>query len=779
MTTIVTIRCRRRLEIQGQVQGVGFRPCIVRMARELGLAGFVTNDTRGVVIEIEGPLNAVERFTTALPASLPPLASIAHMRATACETLGECGFAVRASRTVGERRAGVTPDTATCADCLREIHDPSDRRYHYALTNCTNCGPRYSIIRAIPYDRPATTMAAFDLCPACAREYGDIADRRYHAQPVACPRCGPRLRLVNAGQVAWSGDPIATAAALLHAGRVIAIKGLGGFHIACDANNAAAVATLRERKLRDGKPLAVMVADIDVAERLCALSPADKAALISGAAPIVLARRLPEAEVADNVAPGCADLGIMLPYTPLHHLLMREAPPALVMTSGNLAGQPLTYCDGAALRELADVADAFLLHDRDIFRPIDDSVVFTVGGRTVPVRRARGYVPRAIELPAPDGKHAPIRILAMGGELKSTVCLLADRRAIVSEHLGDLSTPQAYRHFVESIPRLSALYDFEADVVAHDMHPDYQSTHYAAGLDRPLVAVQHHHAHIASVMAEANEPGPLIGIACDGTGFGPDGAVWGCEVLRCEGGNFERLGHMEYFPLVGGDAAAIETWRPAAALLAQVYGGRWREWIGDSLPKVAARVELAAGRGVKNFEVQRRARLHAPPTSSLGRVFDAAAFLLGLCDRNRHEAQAAMALEAAAGAWCMPVEALPFFAAPGRDGIRLSLAPAFAALCEGVEAGAAAPMLAAQFHETVARALAKAGAMAAASAGVKTVALSGGCFLNRILLARLTALLEAEGLRVLSNHEVPPGDGGISLGQAYVAMWASDRATHA
>jgi hydrogenase maturation protein HypF len=518
---------------------------------------------------------------------------------------------------------------------------------------------------------------------------------------------------------------------------------------------------LRARKLRDGKPLAMMVADLAAARRLCVLTPADEDALTSAAAPIVLARQAPGHGIAPAVAPGCCDFGVMLPYTPLHHLLFAEGLGPLVMTSANLAGQPLTYRDEDALAELGDVADAFLLHDREIFRPIDDSVVFTFRDEVVPLRRARGYAPRPIRLPALGGSRpangASPRILAVGGELKSTVCLLSGHEATLSEHLGDLTRPETFRHFVRAVDRLEDLCAFAPDVVACDLHPRYLATEYARGLGQPLVAVQHHHAHIASVTAEWGEVGPVVGLACDGTGYGPDRAVWGCEVLLCERGDFERLGHQEYFPLVGGDRAALETWRPAAALLRAAATGTWQE----AVPADERRV----------FEQQLTSGVNTPPTSSLGRVFDAVSFLLDLCAYNRHEAEAAMALEAAAATEPLAVAPYTFDVSETDAGLQLSLLPAIRELIAARRRGDRTAEIAARFHETVAQMLATAADRACDQHGVGKVALSGGCFANRRLLARLVDLLESAGRQVLYHRRVPPGDGGLALGQAYVAAW--------
>jgi hydrogenase maturation protein HypF len=761
---------RRRLDLRGQVQGVGFRPFVYRLAVEHALAGHVANNTNGAVIEIEGPADRVAAFEHDLVHRLPPLARIAEMQTADLAASGEQGFHIRHSQADADRRPDVTPDAATCADCLAELLDPRDRRAGYPFINCTNCGPRYSIIRTVPYDRPATTMAVFEMCGPCAREYGDPLDRRFHAQPNACAVCGPRLRLcrlVGTETQPIPGDAVARTAALLRDGSIVAIKGIGGYHLVCRADRQEVVERLRERKLRDGKPLAVMVPNVDAARRMCRLSPADVTALASPAAPIVLAPQAAEHGLAPAVAPGCATFGVMLPYAPLHHLLFAAGLGPLVMTSANLAGQPLTYRDEDALAELGTVADAFLMHDREIFRPIDDSVVFTFAERTIPVRRARGYAPQPLRPAAfaAGGALATVRdrrILAVGAELKSTVCLLGEGQAILSEHLGDLTHPETYRHFVRAIDRLRELFDFTPDVVVHDEHPAYLSTHYAQGMNVPAIAVQHHHAHIAAVMAEHDTPGPVIGLSCDGTGYGTDGAVWGGEVLYCHRGAFERVDHLEYFPLLGGDAAAIETWRPAAALLVQAFGDAWlQHWPADADPPPTPHL----------IEQQLRAGLNAPPTSSLGRVFDAASFLLGLCQRNRHEAEAAMTLEAAADEHIGPAAPYPC-ATPSADGqTRLSPSAIIRALVLAREAGESATLNAARFHETIARLFADAAQRAARQRHVRTFALSGGCFANRRLLARIVEILAANGGDVLYHQQVPSGDGGLALGQAWIAAW--------
>jgi hydrogenase maturation protein HypF len=765
MAELSATRVRRRLDVRGQVQGVGFRPYVYRIARDLGLAGSVANDGHGARIEVEGPPPLLEAFEGRLEAELPPLARISGLDRTELPPDGSSEFRIVASETADGRKPEVTPDAALCVDCLRELFDPTDRRYRYPFITCTNCGPRYSIVRAVPYDRPLTTMAEFELCGPCRREYEDPGDRRFHAQPLACPDCGPRLELRRVDGSALGGDPIVETARLLRRGRVVAIKGVGGYHLACRADREDAVVRLRTRKRRDGKPFALMVADLEDARRIVELSEADEQVLVSAAAPIVLAPKLDANGIAASVAPGCRDYGVMLPYAPLHWLLFAEGLGPLVMTSANRSGRPLTYLDEAAFRELAGVADAFLVHDRRIERPVDDSVVFTFRDAVLPARRARGYAPRPLRLPRGDGAEplpwiGPERILAMGGELKSAVCLLADGEAILGEHLGDLMQPEAYRHYVGAVGRLKELFGFEAGIVAHDLHPDYAATRHARRMEVPALAFQHHHAHAASLMAEWGEPGPWIALACDGTGYGTDGAIWGGEVLLARLDGFERLGHLEYFPLVGGDAAAMETWRPAAALLRQARGSGWRE----SCAGLFKRQEPA---DLERFERQAASGMNAPPTSSLGRAFDAAAYILGLCERNRHEAEAAMALEAAAGT--APAEPLPWAVTDSEGTLVLSLAPALAAMDELRQGGHPVEVLAARFHETVARMLAEAASRAAEATGIRTVGLTGGCFQNRRLLGRTVELLEVLGFEVRVHRRVPPGDGGLALGQAVLA----------
>ena len=769
---------RRRLLVRGQVQGVGFRPYVYRLAAEAGLRGFVANNRSGAVLEVEGSRTAVDDFERSLVRCLPPLARVDGIEHTSLPTRGESQFRIETSCKSADDRPDVTPDAATCCDCLNELFDPGDRRWRYAFINCTNCGPRYSIICEAPYDRPATTMAEFAMCPVCLREYGDPTNRRFHAQPNACPVCGPRLALWRKttaddgggitsrreGYQLVKGDAVRIAGRILADDGIVAIKGIGGYHLACRADREAAVARLREGKLRDGKPLAVMVPDLAAARRICWLTETDEQTLRSAAAPIVLVPQRDDASVAPSVAPRTSDFGVMLPYAPMHHLLFGEGLGPLVMTSGNLAGRPLEYEDDAAFAALGDVADAFLIHNRRIFRPIDDSVAVTFRGGLVPIRRARGYAPQALRLSLPGADAGGRRILAVGGELKATACLLVRGQAILSEHLGDLTHPDTYRNYVRAVERLKGLNAFDPEIVAHDLHPQYLSTRYALGLGIAAVAVQHHHAHIASVMAEHNEPGPIIGLVCDGTGYGTDGAVWGCELLLCNRGGFERLGHLEYFPLVGGDLAAVETWRPAVALLRRAFDTSWRE---------ALRACVPAGQSSESprvFDTQATRGVNTPPTSSLGRLFDGVSYLLGLCHRNRHEAEAAMALEEAAGR--KAAEPFAYEVGMVRGGrIRMSMDAAVREVVLGRRRGERVGRLAGRFHETVVCMLADAAVRACRQRGVTSVALSGGCFANRRLLGGIVDRLERESLRVLYHGKVPCGDGGLSLGQAVVAAW--------
>jgi len=717
----------------------------------------VGNDAHGAFIEIEGPADRVERFIARLQQELPPLARIAELSSEDLPATGERGFRIEGSHAAGRQDAQITPDTATCDDCRREMLDPANRRYRYPFINCTNCGPRYSIIRAVPYDRPNTTMAAFTMCAACQREYDDPGDRRFHAQPNACPECGPRIWVVDTAAKPIAGDPLTACAALLARGQIVAVKGLGGFHLACRADDDEAVMRLRRRKARESKPLALMVPTIEAAQAIGQIDDDVTAVLTDPARPIVLAPKREDADVSSNVAPGTDTIGIMLPYTPLHALLLAETNLPLVMTSGNPTDEPLCSDNDEAIERLADIADAFCLHDRDIERRIDDSVVLAAGARTVPLRRARGYVPSTIAVPM----SACRPVLAVGGELKSVVCILNGSDAVLSEHLGELPNAAAYRNFIATVEQFKRLLRVEPELIAHDMHPDYAATRHALTLPGEHVAIQHHHAHTVACMADNSLTGRVIGIACDGTGYGTDGTVWGCEILIGDEAEFHRAAHLRPFPLPGGDAAAKQTWRPAVALLHQAFGDRWMDEAGSA----ADRIDAEALRLV-NSQLAHPERLRQ--ASSLGRLFDAAAFLLGLCDLNRHEAEAAMALEAAARR-CAEAEPLPYEIADADGVVTLDPAAMIRRIVVDHAAGRRADELARAFHDTLAAALADAAVRVAEASGVGRMVLSGGCFANRVLLAGLTARLQGAGLDAFSHRRVPPGDGGLALGQAVAA----------
>jgi hydrogenase maturation protein HypF len=733
------VRVRTEVRVEGTVQGVGFRPFVHGLATGLGLAGLVGNDARGVFIEIEGDAATVERFLSGLREP-PPLAVVERISTRSLAPDGRPGFAIVGSDASGPRGALVSADSATCGDCLRELRDPADRRFGYPFVNCTNCGPRFTIVTGVPYDRPNTTMAGFAMCARCAAEYRDPADRRFHAQPVCCPDCGPRMALRDAEGRVLPGEPVEAARALLRGGAILAVKGLGGYHLAAAAGDESAVAALRARKHREEKPFAVMVADLPTARLLGEVGPEEEALLAGVRRPIVLLRRLAEAPLAAAVAPGNRSIGVMLPYTPLHHLLVTEP---LVMTSGNLSDEPIAYRDADAFERLAPVADAFLTHDRPIHVRTDDSVTRIFHGRELPVRRSRGYVPTPLPLPV-----AGPPVLACGAELKNTFCLARGGRAFVSHHIGDLENYETLRAFREGVEHFSRIFDIRPSLIAHDLHPEYLSTKYALERDLPLTGVQHHHAHIASCLADNGRTGPVIGVAFDGTGYGTDGTLWGGEFLVADLTGFERAGHLLPVPLPGGAAAIREPWRMAAA-----YG-------------VPADLEVARRNAARWDAVVAMGRrgVGSPPTSSAGRLFDAVAAVLGVRDRVDYEGQAAIELEQRAdpretGAFPVRLTDETPFTVRGADLVAAVVA----------ERHAGVPVVAARFHNAVAGLVVAGAARVRETTGLATVALSGGVFQNLLLLDRAVAGLRDEGFEVLVHHRVPPNDGGISLGQAAVA----------
>jgi hydrogenase maturation protein HypF len=738
-------RARRGIRVRGTVQGVGFRPAVYRLASELALGGWVRNDSEGVWIEVEGGPDVLARFVERLAGELPPLGRISELTMVDLTPSGQADFRVVSSTAQETVRAIVPADAAICADCLRELFDPHDRRHRYPFINCTGCGPRYTIVRDVPYDRVRTTMRAFTLCGPCRAEYEDPTDRRFHAEPNACPGCGPRLRLLRGGAAAAGEDALRGAASELAAGRIVAVKGIGGFHLAVSATDGEAVARLRARKRRPDKPLALMVRSLAEAEEIVLLSDAARAALISPARPIVLCPARPGTAIAGGVAPGLGELGIMLAYAPLHHLLLADGPTVLVMTSGNRSEEPIARDDDDARARLGEIADAFLVHDREIHTRADDSVVRSVAGGVQPVRRSRGFVPEPIAL----GCSAP-PICAVGAELKNTVCLTRGDQAYLSPHVGDLENAEAYGFFVEVIDKLGRLLGVTPAIVAHDLHPDYLSTRWALRAARPREPVQHHHAHIASCLVDNGRVGPVLGVAFDGTGCGPAGDVWGGEILHADLTGFTRLGHLRPIALVGGEAAIREPWRLAAAALLDA------ELSLESLSRVdPARLRAIAG-------LYRR----APRATGAGRWFDAVAALCGVRDVISYEGQAAVELEALAA----PGETGSYpFAIDGAQPEIYDLRPTVRAIVADLRRGVPSSIVAARFHRTLAQVVAGAARSGRARRGGATVALSGGCFQNKILTESVKDLLEADGFEVLVHRRVPPNDGGVALGQAAVA----------
>ncbi len=744
----------RRIEVLGTVQGVGFRPWVYRLARARRLAGRVRNDARGVTIEAFGAEDDLDAFVRALTTEAPPAARVRAVTARPIAPEGAASFVIEESAAGGERRVSIPPDLATCPACLREVLDPADRRHLYPFTNCTDCGPRFTIARDVPYDRPATTMSGFVLCPECRREYETPGDRRFHAQPNACPACGPRLRLVLPGGMPADGEPLAAAAGALALGLVVAVKGLGGFHLACDATSPVAVARLRLRKHRDEKPLAVMVADLEAAREIAEVGPGEAALLTGVERPIVVLRRRAESKVALEVAPQSPLLGVMLAYSPLHLLLLREAGRPLVMTSGNRADEPMAFRDEDALLRLGAIADLFLLHDREIAARCDDSVARVVAGAPSLLRRSRGYVPRPIPLARPLARP----VLAVGGHLKNAFCLGVGDQAYLGPHVGDLDTEEAVRAFPEAVDRLLRFVGVAPEIVAHDLHPDYVTTAYAEGRKEPRIGVQHHHAHVASALAEHGMEGPVIGVAYDGTGFGTDGTAWGGEVLWATAAGFERLATLRPLPLAGGEAAIRQVWRLAAALVEDALGDLSTV---EDLPLFAG--VAARERGVVRQLLH--GRLNAPLAHGAGRYFDAVGSLVLGRPRAAFEGQVALALDAAAAR--APHAPYPYAVDRGKRPWEVDLRPMTRSIVEDLRESRAPGAIAASFHETLAAATAEVVLHAARERGPAPVVLTGGCFANDLLAERTRARLA--DLAVCLHREVPPGDGGLALGQLLVA----------
>jgi hydrogenase maturation protein HypF len=736
---------RLRISLHGAVQGVGFRPFVYRLATEMALTGWVLNSSAGLVVEVEGAPDQLKIFEQRIESERPKAAVVTVRESAWLAPEGFLGFEILASDTDSGKSVNVLPDLATCPDCREELFDPANRRFEYPFTNCTNCGPRYTIVVDIPYDRPNTTMREFVLCPTCRDEYENPTNRRFHAQPNACPLCGPKL-----------DGTIEDAAEALLQGEIVALKGIGGFQLLVDARQPDAVARLRERKHREEKPFALMMPSLEVARQYCEISPAEVQLLESQAAPIVLLQPKKDTDIACNVAHCSPYLGVMLPYSPLHHLLMQECRFPVIATSGNRSDEPIAISNQEATVRLKDIADHFLMHNRPIVRPCDDSVVRLTRGRVGILRRARGYAPLGIRLP----KSLP-RVLALGGHLKNTVAIAVGQDVFVSQHIGDLDTLEARGAFERAITDLCRLYNFKPEAVACDLHPDYASTQWAERSGLPLIRVQHHQAHVAACAAENNLEGPYLGVAWDGTGYGLDGAIWGGEFFRVEGNEYQRVAHLRAFGLPGGDTAVREGWRSAASLMFEVFGPELPEpelglpHVSPPFREMGIRTPEAGKQRLAHAQVRDMLKhgINVVPTTSVGRLFDAVASITGVAEQNRFEGQAAMLLENEIGD-LHTEEAYPL---SGGD---------WGALIEALTADrrkhVAGPLMAARFHNALVAWLVE----VASGSGMRRVVLSGGVFQNRYLTERAAITLEARGFEVFTHHQVPPNDGGIALGQA-------------
>jgi hydrogenase maturation protein HypF len=733
---------RIRIVIRGVVQGVGFRPFVYRLATELGLTGWVTNSTEGVYLEAEGSKDSLDQFVLRVNQERPRHASIQSLEYSFIDVSGSADFEIRPSEEVGTKRTLVMPDIATCVDCMRDIFDPSNRRYRYPFTNCTNCGPRFTIVEKLPYDRANTIMSRFSMCRLCRSEYEDPIDRRFHAQPNACPDCGPQLEIWDAAGVAiaYREEAIHRAIDALKNGMIVAVKGLGGFHLMVDAINDDAVGRLRRLKHREEKPFAMMAPSLDAVRDICRLSALEERALTAPESPIVILARRLEGCIARSVAPNNPHLGVMLPYTPLHHILLEEMHGPVVATSGNRADEPIAIEEHDALRRLAGIADLFLVHNRPIRRHVDDSIVRVLLGREQVLRRARGYAPLPILI------NDPVRpTLAVGGHLKNTVALAFDRSVFISQHIGDLETSEAFSAFRQVIDDFQNVYEIHPQLITADMHPDYASTKYAADVAGacliPHECVQHHWAHVLSCMAENGVRSPALGVAWDGTGYGPDGTIWGGEFLLASDYRFTRVAHFRTFPLPGGDAAIKKPRQTAVGLLYEMFGAD--AFTGDDPPLLRQMLE-------KQFR--------SPRTSSVGRLFDAVASLIGLRHRVSFEGQAAMELEFAAAADV--TECYDYIVHSGEPFV-IDWEPMIRQILDEVRSRAQIGMIAAKFHNTLAEIIVD----IAGLVGQPRVLLTGGCFQNRRLTERTVAALSAAGFRAYWHQRVPPNDGGIALGQ--------------
>ncbi|MBA7505157.1 Carbamoyltransferase HypF [subsurface metagenome] len=768
------------ISVFGVVQGVGFRPFVYGLATKHNLKGWVCNTSEDVKIEIAGEAEAIEQFKLELQTKAPPLARIESIAISYHSPIGYKSFEIRSSIAEEGKYQLISPDIATCQACLSELLDPDNRRYRYPFTNCTNCGPRFTIIEDMPYDRPKTTMRYFQMCHQCQEEYDNPLDRRFHAQPNACSKCGPKVELVDAqGKPVASPDTIATASQFLKEGKIVAIKGLGGFLLACDASNETAVKTLRERKKRWFKPLAIMVTNMEEVKRHCYVSPEEEKLLTSPQSPIVLMKWKDESSVSREIAPNLAYLGIMLPYTPLHHILLRDTQLPLVMTSGNLSEEPIAKDNDEALRRLKGIADYFLIHNRDIYSRYDDSVAIVERGTNQLVRRARSYAPYPITLP-----FKTKQVLGCGAEMKNTFCLTRDNYAFLSQHIGDMENMETLEHFGNTISLYKRLFRIEPEIVAHDLHPDYLATKYAQELSKSgpkLIPVQHHHAHIASCMADNGLQSAVIGVAFDGTGMGADEHIWGGEFLVADCKSFSRLGHLEYLPLPGGDAAIKRPYRTAIGYILSLLGE-------DALRRLTFTEQVSEGEAeIIKRQIERG--LNSPLTSSMGRLFDAVSALIGIRGKIDYEGQAAVELEMAAyachceerdssltlgtsSAISNDNESYPYSITKDRGMRVITLRDLLQAIVEDLKQGSSKARISVKFHNTVAQMTNEMCQLIADETGINQVALSGGVFQNRLLLNKTASLLEKSSFQVFTHKQVPCNDGGISLGQAVIANFA-------
>ncbi len=783
MAKIRTIELAR-ISVRGIVQGVGFRPFVYRLAVKHNLKGYVYNTSEDVKIEVEGELEAIKQFQLELGIEAPPLAHIEGIAITHHPPIGYKNFEIRHSIAEEGKYQLISPDIATCQACLSELLNPSDRRYRYPFTNCINCGPRFTIIEDIPYDRPETTMRYFQMCPQCQAEYENPLDRRFHAQPNACPKCGPKVELVdNQGKRVAGSDVLASASQLLKRGKIVAVKGLGGFLLACDASDEAAVKTLRERKRRPSKPFAIMVNNVNEIKKHCYVSPEEEELLTCPQSPIVLMKWKAGSSVSREVAPNLEYLGVMLPYTPLHHILLRDTELPLVMTSGNLSEEPIAKDNNEALKRLSGIADYFLIHNRGIYSRYDDSVAIVERGTSQLVRRARSYAPYPVHL-----TFRCRQVLACGAEMKNTFCLTRDNYAFLSQHIGDMENMETLEHFDNTIFLYKKLFRIEPEIIAYDLHPDYLSTKYAQELSKSsnikLIPVQHHHAHIASCMADNKIESSVIGVAFDGTGMGSDGHIWGGEFLVADYYSFDRVGHLEYLPLPGGDAAIKRPYRTAIGYVLSLLG---KDTLKAIIASGAKHPQVAFIGEVSEIEIgiikrQIESGLNSPLTSSMGRLFDAVSALMNIRGEIDYEGQAAVELEMAAYAChceehsdeaisndkkCYPYRIIV------DEGMRIvQLRDLLSAIIEDLEQGISSGRISVRFHNTIARMTDEMCRLIADETGINQVALSGGVFQNRLLLRETIKLLENSGFQVFTHRQAPCNDGGISLGQAVVANFA-------